>query len=129
MAAKEKFMNFLESIKTEENSKLIENVVKGFNACLEYGPERTFIGGATAAMPMTVNIPSRVREYTPEAEPEVEVEEEELTDPDPESVVAAMGNPENRDVAMKIAQDIRELIKNPEIMEMLKEEMRKMGEI
>jgi len=127
MAAKEKFMSFLESIKTEKNSKLIENVVKGFNACLEYGPEKTFIGGVKAAMPMTVNIPSRVKEYTPEAEPEVEVEED--LDIHPEGIVSEMGNPENRDVAMKIAEDLRNMIKNPEIMAMLKEEMRKMGEI
>jgi len=56
MNKNEKFLSFLEAIKTDENATLVDNVITGFSACYE---NEMYSGMAptNAVMPMPNNIP------------------------------------------------------------------------
>ena len=56
MKSTEKFLGFLEAIKTDKNATLIENVANGFKACCENGGI-SFVAPAKAVGGIASNIP------------------------------------------------------------------------
>jgi len=57
MKNNEKFLVFLEAVKTDENAALIDIVIKGFNTCYE-NKMYSDMAPMNAIMPMQNNIPS-----------------------------------------------------------------------
>ena len=120
MDNKEKFVNFLEAIKTDENAKLIENVSKGFNACCEAGGLNiplTVVGGQSG-MPMSSNLPRTKA-------PALDVDEEQVPEIDPE------GLPRIEDATAddkdQLKQEIFKLLANPDFKDIVKEMLIKEG--
>ena len=126
MNQQEKFLSFLEALKTGDNASLIENVSEGFKACHEAGMgiHPTVTGGNVA--PIGSNLPSSrapaLREIEEPTDEEVNmVEVPDVEEPDMSQAPA--------EVNEKLKEDIFKLLGNPEFKDMIKEELIRMGEI
>ena len=114
MENKTKFKNFLESIKTDTNSTLIDNVVTGFDACYEHvmphlgmGKDPDVIGG------LSNNLPTSAAVLVKDDESACEVMPEESAETLPDAPEAA---PEAQEAMVADIENFVELIKqNPEV--------------
>jgi len=127
----EKFLNFLESIKTEENAPLIENVTKGFNTICEFGgtsfsvaPQKV-IGGKGS--PISSNVPSSNVINAEEMAFDNAPEAPEDIVPDVEGLPDAGEMPEA--VKEHLKEDIIKLLANPDFKDTIKELLLEENEI